>query len=258
MPGHRNNPQTILITGASGGIGRALALAYAGPGRTLYLSGRDRLRLDSAAAACQESGAKAEAAAIDVQDRASMARWIAECDARHPLDLVVANAGISAGTGGAKGEDDEQVREIFSINLAGVLNTVSPAVAVMTERGEGQIAIVSSIASFRGLPGAPAYSASKAAVRLYGEALRGQLFRHGIKVSVICPGFVESRITENNAFPMPLLMSADKAARIIRRGLKRNKARIAFPWPIYWAGRLLGCLPPAWTDALLRRLPRKI
>ena len=106
--------------------------------------------------------------------------------------------------------------------------------------------------------GGPTYSASKGAVRLYGEALRGQLFRHGIKVSMICPGFIESRITENNAFPMPLLMSADKAAWVICRGLKQHKIRIAFPWQIYWAGGLLGCLPPAWTDALLRHLPRTI
>jgi len=128
----------------------------------------------------------------------------------------------------------------------------------MTEREEGQIAIISSIATYRGLPDAPAYSASKAAVRLYGEAQRGRLFHHKITISMIFPGFIKSRITEINVFPLPLLMNTDKATRIIRHRLKRNMARIAFPCLIYWAARMLGCLPLAWTDALLRRLPQKL
>jgi len=116
---------------------------------------------------------------------------------------------------------------------------------------------MSSLAGLHGMPGAPAYSASKAAVKAYAEGLRGRLAGDGIRVSAICPGFVESRITEGNPFPMPLLMSADKAAGIIRRGLARDKALIAFPWPLYAAMRLLGLLPPGLADALLRRLPRK-
>jgi short-subunit dehydrogenase len=107
------------------------------------------------------------------------------------------------------------------------------------------------------MPSAPAYSASKAAVRGYGEALRGALAPSGIRVSVICPGFVRSRMTDANPFPMPFLMDASRAARIIRRRLERNKARIAFPWPTYFAAWLMGTLPPALTDPLFRKLPRK-
>ena len=127
----------------------------------------------------------------------------------------------------------------------------------MLPRGAGQIAIVSSLASFRGFPGAPAYSASKAAVRVWGEALRARHREDGIAVSVICPGFVVSRMTDRNLFPMPLLMTADRAARIIRRGLARNRGRIAFPWPTYFVSWLLGVLPPFLGDRLLKDAPRK-
>src|SRR3546814_614150 len=107
------------------------------------------------------------------------------------------------------------------------------------------------------MPGAPAYSASKAAARTYREALRGVLRPHGIAVSIVCPGFVRSRMTATNRYPMPFLMDAEKAARIIRRGLAADKGRIAFPWPTYAVSWLFGALPPALVDPLLRRLPRK-
>lgn len=253
---HSGPPRSILITGASSGIGEALALAYAAPGISLFLSGRDERRLAAIADACRARSAAVEAAAVDVANRAAMATWIAGADAQRPLDLVIANAGISGGSSG-KGEGEQQTRRIFEINVTGTLNTVLPAIPPMQRRGQGQIALMSSAASFRGVPGSPAYSASKAAVRAYGEALRGALAPAGIRVSVICPGFVRSRITEANRFPMPLLMDADRAARIIRRGLERNKARIAFPWPTYFAAWLVGALPPGLTDPLMRKLPRK-
>jgi len=249
-------PRSILITGASSGIGEALALAYAAPGVTLALSGRDRARLAAVADACRAKGAAVEARAVDVTDRAVMEAWLEDADARAPLDLVIANAGISGGTRG-KGEGPHQTRRIFDINVTGLLNTVLPAIGPMQRRGGGQIALMSSVASFRGMPSAPSYSASKAAVRAYGEALRGALGASGVRVSVICPGFVRSRITDANPFPMPLLMDADRAARIIRRGLARDRARIAFPFPTYVAAWLLGALPPALTDPLVRRLPKK-
>lgn len=160
---------------------------------------------------------------------------------------MVANAGISAGTasGGAgseAGESAEQTRRIMAVNLDGVLNTVLPLVPRFRERGAGQIALMSSMAAFRGFPGAPAYCASKAAVKAWGESLRGWLGPEGVRVSVICPGFVESRITAANDFPMPFIMSGDKAAQIIKRGLSRDKGRIAFPFPTYLASWLAGAL----------------
>jgi short-subunit dehydrogenase len=247
-----DNPGSILITGASGGIGAALALDYAAPGRFLWLSGRSEPRLEEIAAKCRSKGAIATAQTLDVTDGVAMKSWIAACDEAAPLDLVIANAGISGG-----GPDGAAAETIFSINLDGVLNTVLPALEAMQQRGTGQIAIMSSLASFRGLPGAPAYSASKAAVRTWGEALRARHKADGIAINVICPGFVVSQITDRNDFPMPLLMSADRAARIIRRGLRRNKARIAFPYSMYVASRLLAALPSALGDRLLKRSPWK-
>jgi len=173
-----------------------------------------------------------------------------------PIDLVIANAGISAGSGGV-GEAAEQVRTIFETNVGGMLNTIHPLIPRLRARKSGQIALMASLAGFRGFPGAPAYCASKAAVRVYGESLRGDLATDGVRVSTICPGFVRSRMTAANPFPMPFLMNTDRAARIIRRGLAQNRARIAFPWPTASVAWLLMALPSGWVDRLLRTAPRK-
>ena len=250
------DPRTILITGASSGIGEALAESYARPGVTLVLTGRDRERLDAVAARCMERGAAVRAATVDVADRAAMADWLAQVDRKTPVDLCIANAGISGGTG-RRGESEEQARRILAVNVDGVLNTIHPLIGPMTARGRGQLALVSSLAGFRGYPGAPAYCASKAAVRSYGESLRLDLRRTGIEVSVICPGFVRSRITDGNRFPMPFLMDADRAAMIIRRGLERNRGRIAFPLPTYLMAWTIAALPPVLADVLLAHTPEK-
>jgi len=254
------NPKAILITGASSGIGAALAREYAGPGVTLFLGGRNAERLAAVARACTAQGARAETAAVDVVDSAAIAAWIAGADSRAPLDLVIANAGVSAGTGTA-GEPLGQAQRIMAINVDGVINTVHPALERFAGRPgsgvKGQIAIMSSLASFRGFAGAPAYCASKAAIRNYGEGLRNAYARAGIGVSVICPGFVRSGMTARNEFAMPFLMEAEDAARIIRRGLARNRGRIAFPWQMYAAAWLVQALPPWTTDRFMRGLPAK-
>jgi short-subunit dehydrogenase len=252
----RPEPSSILITGASSGIGRVLALRYARPGARLALSGRDSARLAEVHAACVAKGADVAAETIDVADRTAMEAWIARADAARPLDLVVANAGISASTGGG-GETEDQARAIFAVNFEGVVNTVWPALRALRPRRAGQIAIVASLAGYRGLPGAPAYAASKAAVKAWGEGLRGWLKPEGISVNVVCPGFVTTRMTAQNRFPMPFLMSAEQAAAIIARGLARDRARISFPWPTAFLTWLFAALPPAWTDPLFARLPRK-
>lgn len=249
-------PRSILITGASSGIGEALALAYAAPGVTLALCGRDPARTEAVAAACRARGAAATAAVLDVADQAAMRDWVEACDARAPLDLVVANAGISAGMGGA-GEDEAQTRRLFATNVDGVFNTVWPAIPRMRARRAGHIALMSSLAGYRGYPGAPAYCATKAAVKSWGEALRGALARDGVTVSVICPGWVKSRMTAGNRFRMPFLVETDRAAAIIRRGLDRGRARIAFPFPVAFAAWLFMVLPAGVGDALARRLPDK-
>jgi len=153
------HPRSILITGASSGIGAALAMSYAAPGVHLALSGRNEERLAEVAIACRTVGAEAAPQTVDVRDREAMIRWINDVDAATPLDLVVANAGVSAGTGTGgsdgslfTGESEDQMREIFAVNLHGVLNTVWPVITPMRTRGKGQIAIVSSLAGFLTCP----------------------------------------------------------------------------------------------------------
>ncbi len=252
------HPTAILITGASSGIGAGLAAEYAAPGIVLHLGGRAADRLESVAAQCRAAGATVHTRVVDVTDAAAVRDWVLGADEAAPLDLVVANAGISAGTAGhAGGEPEDQVRAVFATNVDGVLNTVLPVLPRMQARGRGQLALVASLAGYRGMPGAPAYCGSKAAVKVFGEALRGSLHATGVRVSVICPGYVRSPMTAVNDFPMPFLMDLDKAARVIRRGLARDRPRIAFPWPMVAAVTLLQAIPPTWIDPILRRLPGK-
>ena len=250
------NFRSILLTGAGSGLGAALARRYAAPGVRLALVGRNEARLAQVAADCVARGATVERASIDVTERAALAAWIIAADEAMPFDLVIANAGISGGTSGL-GESSDQSRLIFATNLDGVLNTIDPILPRMRRRGVGAVALMSSLASFRGLPGAPAYGASKAAVRVLGEALRGDYMPSGVIVSVICPGFVTTPMTARNRFHMPFLMTAERAAEIIARGLARGKARIAFPWPMYALARLIAALPSALVDLFIGRLPRK-
>lgn len=252
------NPTSVLITGASSGLGSALTLEYAAPDVHLFLGGRDESRLAEIAGQARSRGATVRTAKVDVTDSQGTRDWIERSDDERPLDLVVANAGISAGTAGLDGaEGAAQVRTVFRTNVDGVMNTTLPAVERMERRGRGQIALMASLAGYRGFPGAPSYCGSKAAVKVFGEGLRGAVWRSGVEVSVICPGYVRTPMTAVNDFPMPLLMDADRAARLIRRGLERNRARIAFPWPVAAVVLLLQILPPSLVDTLLRRLPAK-
>jgi NAD(P)-dependent dehydrogenase (short-subunit alcohol dehydrogenase family) len=249
------NPRHILITGASSGLGAALAQAYAAPGVTLSLHGRDESRLRLVAAQATRSGAVIATHTGSVTDAADLKAWIEARDTALPIDLIIANAGISGGT--SRGENADQVARIFATNVTGVFNTVQPALVLMRARKHGQIAIMSSLASFRGFAGAPAYCASKAAVRVYGEGLRGEFAPHGVEINVICPGFVKTPMTDANPFPMPFLMDVDRAVAIIRSELAHNRARIAFPWIIYMFVRLLAGLPQGLMDLIAHLSPKK-
>lgn len=252
------NPNRIVITGASSGIGAALAEHYAAPGVFLALSARNKERLDLVAEACRVKGAQVQEKIIDVTDRPAMNEWLDSLFADAPLDLVIANAGISGGTGGAQDcESPEQIREIFDINLTGVLNTIDPVLPKMLDLGQGQIGLMSSLASFSGWSGAPAYSASKGAVRMYAEGLRGAIKGTGVQINAICPGFIKTPMTAANGFPMPFMMDSQKAARIIARGLARNKGRIAFPWQTYGLAGFFGMLPHFVSSFIFSRLPDK-
>ncbi len=247
----------IIITGASSGIGKALAEHYAGEGVILGLTGRDKKRLQDVADICSNKGAKVISALIDVTNRDAMESWLAEIDNKNPVDMIIANAGVSAGTGGGVGEDIEQVCHVFDVNLYGVLNSITPLQNRMVKRKRGQIVIMSSLAGYRGWPSAPAYCASKAAVKAYGEGLRGALAKTGVKVNVVCPGFVRSRITDQNDFYMPFFMEADKAAKIIAKGIEKNKGRIAFPFATNLIAWFFMILPDFIAQYLLSPMPSK-
>ncbi|VAV89688.1 Oxidoreductase, short-chain dehydrogenase/reductase family [hydrothermal vent metagenome] len=238
-------------------MGEALAKDYAGDGITLYLSGRNQQRLEQVREDCLQLGAEVHTALVDSADEKAMSDWINDCNWTAPLDLVIANAGI--GTGFTTDMDlGEHTKSIFEVNVTGVFNTVHPAIRLMRKRGRGQIAIISSLAGYHGMPGAPAYSTSKACVKAYGEALRGLYAQEGIEVNVVCPGFVKSRITARNKFPMPFLMETDRAVRVLRRGLEKNQGRITFPWQLSLIlGFMVRFLPEWMFDRMFRVMPKK-
>jgi short-subunit dehydrogenase len=249
------SPRSILVTGASSGLGAALARAYAAEGVALALTGRDQARLNSVATACEAAGASVATATIDVTDAAAIAAWIAQVDAHAPIELGIVNAGITGGTGGRrKRETFEAINRVLAVNLGGAINTIEPLLDAMQPRRRGQIAIVSSLAGLRGLPYSPTYSASKAALIAYGEALRAKLRRDGIAVNVICPGFVETPLDDSITGPKPLRITAARAARIIRRGLARNRARIAFPRLLYWATLAMRAIPAGLVDPVMAKI----
>ena len=236
--------RTIVITGASSGIGEALALEYASNGIRLAITGRSKDRLEAVSEACRAKGAQVLTAVMDVRDRAAMASWLREVDDQSPVDLVIANAGVIAGTDerGAL-ESGDAGYELMRINILGVANTVQPLLPFMTARGRGQIGIVSSIAAFVPLSHAPSYSASKAALLNYGKSLRDGLRTRGVRVSVICPGYVDTRLSRLEVGVKPFLMSATHAAKRIANGLQRDREVIIFPAFFGCLTRLSGLLP---------------
>jgi short-subunit dehydrogenase len=246
-------PRTVVITGATSGLGRALALGYAAPGIRLGLVGRDPDRLREVGERCERAGASVVPGRFDVGDAEALAAWLSELDDRGAVDLVIAAAGISAGPpeGGAMEPAGLAAHQIRT-NLLGCMNAVEPLLPRLVTRRTGQIAVVSSVAGLRGLPYCPGYSASKAGVRAYGEALRALLRPHGVRVSVVVPGFFDSPMTDRFHGDKPFLMSLDRASAIVRRGLDRGQARIVFPRALALALQAADLLP-AWAgDSILR------
>ena len=245
--------RVVVITGASSGLGAALALAYAGPQTALGLIGRNEERLAATAAQCRAQGASVESAAIDVADGPALAAWLAAFDRAYPVELVVANAGVSAGPEkGDRGEPAAVTERQIAVNLLGAVHTIAPLVPQLCARRRGRIAAISSVASFRGLPYSPGYSASKAGLRAYGEALRPLLAPHGVGVTVVCPGFFASPMTDRWDGPTPFLVSGERAARHIKRGIDRGRRRVNFPWPLVVGMRFCDLAPAAIGDRILR------
>jgi NAD(P)-dependent dehydrogenase (short-subunit alcohol dehydrogenase family) len=248
--------QNIAITGASSGLGRALALAYAHPGVTLHLAARNAGRLAEIAATAKSLGAAVTETLVDVTDAAATESWVQSCG---KLDLIIANAGISAGPGAANMESLEQIRGIFATNVTGAFNTVLPAMALMAGQPpgpnglKGRAVIIGSIAGLIALPTSPAYSATKAALDFWVTASAPNAAKDGIGLTLVRPGFIRTPMTAANPYKMPGLMDADEAAKIIRAGLAAGKTHITFPW---WFGAFarFGQLLP---KSIFAKVPRK-
>jgi len=244
---------SVVITGASSGIGAALACRYARTGGVLGLIGRDRERLESVAARCRASGCEVRTALIDVRDRAALAAWLQEFDRASPVDMVIANAAVQTGTSpDGSIEDSDAAYALMQTNVLGVLNTIQPLIPPMLARGHGRIAIMSSVAALFPLADSGAYSSSKAAVLAYGLALRGHLYPAGVRVTVICPGYVISPMSERNTGWQPLKMSAEAAADRIATKLRRDRAVITFPWILAFAALAGALLPDTLRRAAMR------
>ena len=249
----------ILITGASSGLGAGLAKSYAKSGVFLSLVGRSDERLRETVSDCTAKGADVRYGIFDVGEPAPLGKWIEDGDAIRPIDLVIANAGTSGGPLEVKQSDGLALaaRQIRT-NLLGVIHTLEPLLPRMIERSGAQIAVVSSIAGYRGLPDSPAYSASKAGVRAYGEALRARLGPLGLSVTVIVPGFFDSPMTDRFHGGKPMLYSLQRAVEIVRKGLDRRASRIVFPGLLATGLQAADLLPPFIGDAIIRRFPFRI
>ena len=228
-----SRPRTIVITGASAGLGAALALQYAAPGRKLILVARDPARLEAVAAACRERKSEVELALADVTDAAVMAALISQCDAKSPIDLVIANAGVFTGHGDQRiMESAADIAWMSRVNFEGVVNVVQPALEGMRRRRHGHIAIIGSLAALQPLADAPGYSASKAAVMAYGEALREFLIPDKIVVSLVYPGHIKTAQVDGHVGALPNIVEPEVAAKFIFRKLEAKRTFIAFPWQL--------------------------
>jgi len=253
----------VLITGASSGIGRALAIECARRGDSVFMCGRDAARLEEAVESCRSLGARAEGKELEITDNDAVREWMRGADAECPLDMVFSNAGVSTGA-----ETESNVRATFAVNVGGNVNVVLNAIDIFRERRrrggsdedvrQPHILVTASIAGYGPLKSCPSYSATKSCMKTWALSLRGMLRPEGIRVSAICPGFVRSRITDRNTCPMPFFMEADKAARIILARAERNVGLISFPWPMRLATWSLSILPFWLNEFFNRFLPEKV
>ena len=244
----------FVITGASSGLGEALALNLASPENTLHLVARRQERLESLAQRLSERGGIVRVYVLDVRDAETMENFaLAILEKDGPPDFLVANAGIR---GEGDGNGREAMEEILNTNVLGVLNTVHPFLPAMRRARKGQIAVVGSLAGYRGLLGGGGYCASKAALMAWTDSLRMELSCDGMTVSLVNPGYVTTEMTRGNSRPMPFVLSADEAARRILRGLEKRSPRIEFPLSIVLIVRILAILPCTLGDRLIKALSR--
>jgi short-subunit dehydrogenase len=246
--------KTILITGASGGIGAGLARAHAAAGVTLLLWGRDQARLGQTAAQCRALGATCVTEALDIRDFAAMTDRLTAADARTPIDLAIFNAGL-----GGSVADDAITESPDAAQATAEVNFVSPIMGAhliataMAKRGRGRIVLIGSIAESFPLPMAPTYAATKAGLAMFAEALGIRMAKHGVGVTLVSPGFIDTPMSQQVTEPKPFLMSADDAAKIITRKIAAGARRIVVPWQFAVIRAVTNMLPRALVRRVLSR-----
>jgi short-subunit dehydrogenase len=248
----------VFITGASSGIGRALAERYHRAGWRLALVARRELEIKSWASAHQLSASSYQIYGADVAQMDSIIAAGQACLQHQGLpDVVIANAGISVGMDTAERADLDVMARVFATNNLGLAATFHPFISAMTQRGSGRLVGIGSVAGIRGLPGHGAYCASKAAVISYCESLRGELRASGVRVVTICPGYVDTPLTRQNRYGMPFLMTPEAFAERAFKAIETGRSYRVIPWQMGVAAKLLRLLPNPWFDRLLQGRPRK-
>ncbi|MBV8667058.1 MAG: SDR family NAD(P)-dependent oxidoreductase [Burkholderiaceae bacterium] len=241
----------VFITGASSGLGEGMARRYAVPGAVIGLCARRANLLEDLAKAIEAKGARAIVYAVDVADTATMQQtaeaFITACGGQ--VDLVIANAGIGIPHRTLQGES-EPIAKLMRVNVIGVTNTVVPFVPAMVKRGSGTLVAVSSMAGHRGLPGRAAYSSSKAAARVFMDALRLDLHGTGVHAMTLCPGFVRTPLTAVLDNKLPFLIDCEDAVTLMVDAIAARKKTYSFPWQM----RVLGFVLRNATEGVVRKL----
>ncbi len=245
----------IVITGATGAIGGALARSYAADGHLLILQGRNANQLAALSVECTELGGTVSLVSFDLTDLEQTRRWCDELLLDGVPDLVFANAGMNSNTGADQsGEQWKQMDALLDLNVKSTLMLVHHMALAMKQRGAGQLVLISSLAAYYGLPVTPTYSASKAALKAYGEGIRGWLAPHNVGVTVVMPGYVSSDMCHEMPGPKPFVWPAEKAARVIKQGAAQNRARISFPFPLNFGCWWLAVLPAVVSQRIVKWL----
>jgi len=243
----------VFITGATGALGRALAVEYARQGADLLLQGRNADKLNAVANEVRALAVRVEIWLQDLNELDDTLVGLEKLLSEQVPDVFIANAGINISVNdNGVGESPQAMNDLIDLNIKSTMMMTNLVAVAMVERGSGQVALLSSLAGYFGLPLTPSYSASKAALKSYGEALRGQLKASGVGVSVIMPGYIESDMSSDMAGPKPFLWKPEKAALLLRKGIDKNRARVSFPFPLNLGTWFLAVMPPTLSLMFLK------